>query len=135
MVTGPDQGSLSDLEVRVTVRGLMSLARGHWSEVTGQSRVTGQRSLVTGQVRGQESLVKGHAQGSLVRGQKSLVSVTGQRSLVFGQSQGSLVNGQRSLVSGQGPLVIDFQGSWVMIHWLRVMIRSHCQRSGSLVRG
>ena len=43
----------------------------------------------------QESVVKGHDQGSLVRGQ-----VTGQRSRVTGSGQDSLVRGLGALVKG-----------------------------------
>ena len=64
-------------------------------------RVTGQGSQVRGkeaQVMAQESVVKGHSQGSLVRGQDQRSWVTGQWSRVTGQSQGSLVSSQGSLV-------------------------------------
>ena len=50
-----------------------------------------------------------------------------------------MVSGQGSKVTGQGSLINRFSGvmvkeSVVKGQWSRIMVRGHCQKSGSLVR-
>ena len=122
---GHDHVSLS--EVRVTgqrwrVKGYLSEVTGHWFNDFHGSRVNDQGILSEVRVSVRD---QGHCQGSRVSGQGSWSgSLVSHWSEVTGQSQGPLVKGQN-----------NFQGSWVKRQWSIVMIRDHCQRSGSPVRG
>ena len=136
------QGSLSG----VTDQGSLVKVNGLWSMVTGQifqgPWVIGQESVVKGHDQGSEVVVKGHlsndfrGQASWVKSQWSRVIGQGSWSGVTGQRSGSLFRGQWSLVSGQGSLL---RGHWSESKVTgRVRVKDHGTRvSGhvSVVKG